>query len=137
MVRGLNFRKRQPSNRDHFTKRVIPNSLKNSTTLTKEWASTASNITHSRRLRNPSATSLGYAIATKSGVAGAASSLAVPRSNSTRAINCPASSSTPAKDRSEVASALSFSLPLPPHSCGGKGWDMNNPCHACIRAALS
>ena len=32
---------------------------------------------------------------------------------------------------------LAFPTPPPPHSCGGKGWDINNPCEACIKAAWS
>ena len=32
---------------------------------------------------------------------------------------------------------LASPTPSPPHSCGGKGWDMNNPCEACISLAWS
>ena len=32
---------------------------------------------------------------------------------------------------------LDCPTPSLPHSCGGKGWDINNPCEACIDAAWS
>ena len=86
---------------------------------------------HRRNLGGPASSSLGPPNSLrKHGTAVSSSLDSLSATSSKRRRDCSGGGLTPPRP-------LASPTPSPPHSCGGKGWDINNPCEACIANAWS